>query len=540
MNSTIVRLGALVSWAGLALGCASQSTVAATYVSAKPALGDCELTLQVWARDIASEPVCIKRPERPVAVPDMVKLYFPKGDHHYYCEGSTTSEPNELESCAWNKHFRDKYPMTFRIASLGGDVSAQLRLIDVFRNGELAYRWDGAVGVGTTVTIAGERLTKDGMPNQADFDLRLYPAGLEISDSILSLEVERVRNRNAERFVGVASAAFVAIGIPAALKPQYEALLCDVNRVRVQAAAFTGAPLPTPLPGTPAPGSPNACSAVPGLPTPGTLLDRYSKAKAGGTQALTALETQLETDIATSLGTSLASVKAAAEALSTKVAATPAVQNLTSSLSRIDGLVQSAVQTVDDVSRLASDLNQQAQSVLKDPAKQAQLYAAIVHEAQTQGDPFDPYHANPAPTGREVPLHMAYYDTAQWYLVSVWNGAAFRSNDLRTTPGVAYAVPILDVVGQRWKWNRSRWAEFRIAAGAMMFEDRKRTAEADVKAEDGKLRGAAHVNVGIGPYRMGVAWVPAASGEGEVPVRILVGADLYKLLFGQDLQVASE
>jgi hypothetical protein len=56
----------------------------------------------------------------------------------------------------------------------------------------------------------------------------------------------------------------------------------------------------------------------------------------------------------------------------------------------------------------------------------------------------------------------------------VWNGAAFRTNDLRDSPGAAYAIPILYAVGHRWKWDRSRWAEFRVAIGAMVFEDRKR------------------------------------------------------------------
>ncbi len=515
------------------LGCGGPlSPNVRTVADAKSQIGSpCELSLRFSAADVESGSVCIKLANGPVAIPSAIPLYFQDCNHHGYCVDDPRDAGQGVQACTWNRHFRDTYPIDFQITAHSGAVRDYLRMVDVFRNGQLAYRWDGAVAQDTPLAISGKLLQASGVPNKADFDLRLYPTGVEIPDSVLALEVAKSQNAMAQRFYGVARAGLAASGLPANLKTDYEALLCSVKEVRDYSAKLGDAPPPNALPGTP-----QTCPAVTLQPPAESLLARYRAAKSKGAAELSKLKNELEGQIQGALGDKLRSITEQATKLKQDVLAGAAAKDAQATAMDVDALVEAAVRTGDDALRLVADLNREAQSVLKDTAKQAEIYTAVAREAKEQGDPFDPYRDNPGLTGREVPLPMSYVDTGQNYLFAVWNGAAFRTNDFKTSPGVSYAIPILDVVGRRWKWDRSRFLEFRLAAGVMMFEDKKLKDEEAAEDEETVMRLGVHGNIAFGPYRLGGAFVPAATGKSDLPVRILIGADLYKLIFGQDLQ----
>ena len=93
------------------------------------------------------------------------------------------------------------------------------------------------------------------------------------------------------------------------------------------------------------------------------------------------------------------------------------------------------------------------------------------------------------------------------------------------------------MVGLRYQWATSRLAEVRGAFGvtALSFTTKD---EKDPASDISQLRFAPEFNLGLGNLKLGISYAVGGSGlTGEERVRFLVGADLYKLISGNNLEV---
>jgi hypothetical protein len=99
-------------------------------------------------------------------------------------------------------------------------------------------------------------------------------------------------------------------------------------------------------------------------------------------------------------------------------------------------------------------------------------------------------------------------------------------------------VPVLDAVGGRWQWGTSRFNDVRFGFGALYSV---------LKGNDGvdhwNLGGEA--NLSVATFHLGLAYTPfrrASFGDlgNQDRFRMLIGADLYKLIAGGNLELSSD
>jgi hypothetical protein len=471
----------------------------------------------------------------------------------------TKQDHSDLEVCTWNRAFRDSYPLDFELWTEDRKpLRERLELLQVFRNGELAFKWASSESALDRLFIDGERLSARGMPHLSDFDLRVFAAGARIDEGVLKQEVSERADAFHRRLSRAASAVYEAkLWNDASLKSRIAPVRDVVDRVQREIAAITGEAPPAPI----GDGAPVEAPAV-----DESLLARYRALAGKAADVAKAEADAIVAEVSKKLGKRPEELRAALEKVRRELldeyrsncqapAADGAIAALCSAyanfaelerdLAALDRVVDATLAAIDETRLLAGSLRKDVMELGKQSQLQAELYNQTVASLAKEGGFFDPYIANPAAIGGEAILPMRYSDSTQVFVLSPWTGIPFRPSDgFRTEPSATYAIPILDLVGLRVQWGRGRLSDVRLGTGLLYFEDADTVAaegdEAGIeRASEPRL--ALQLNAALGVFRAGAAFVPAAetSGERNSKWRLLIGLDLYKLLTGTDLQVAA-
>jgi hypothetical protein len=140
-------------------------------------------------------------------------------------------------------------------------------------------------------------------------------------------------------------------------------------------------------------------------------------------------------------------------------------------------------------------------------------------------------------------LGMRYSDRWQFFAFAPWTAfpVSFKGDPDFTA---ANLIPIVDVLGWRYQFASSRMADIRAGIGgtALSFTaEEKGTDEsgATVKKDVQHLRAAPEVNLGIGNVKVGLSYLFVDHLDKEQRWRVLVGADLYKLISGNNIEAGT-
>lgn len=204
---------------------------------------------------VVSKPICIKRPHHDVEIPDQIELYTDGGGYNHYnlCEegslfaANTCAPEGAVAECRWNRHFSDTHPLSIVLYTLDrSKLADHLRLVRVYRNGDLAYRWlgtdivDASPFAGEKVLfIPGESLKGSLLPHLAAMDIRIVGVEAPVDAGALREEV-----RSREHFASVQiHALFDGMKKSAVfkdLKSKYglDAFKLDVDYVQCLSKAF--------------------------------------------------------------------------------------------------------------------------------------------------------------------------------------------------------------------------------------------------------------------------------------------------------------
>lgn len=168
--------------------------------------------------NVISDPVCVQTDVNGIlAIPDLITLH---GLHdRSICQpGTIVCKKEESFECLWNHVFRDAYPLSFAffVANQDDDLASYVRLLRVFRNGVLAYRWTPGHERVPSLFIMGSGLKGTLLPHLAPIDVRIVPRGFEVPAGLDTEQVARQTDHLEERllaaFNGMKSAAPIRDG----------------------------------------------------------------------------------------------------------------------------------------------------------------------------------------------------------------------------------------------------------------------------------------------------------------------------------------
>ncbi|AGP36358.1 hypothetical protein BE04_33455 [Sorangium cellulosum] len=530
----------------LVTGCGSNASIntsAQKTLKASPA--NCEIAVQLLdARapkkvTFMSEPACMQAKGSALTFPTTMTLHYkerlgPPYDRDLCADeavGPETTKGDKLYSCQWNGTFRDRHPMTFRIFSAHTpaandaplDIGTRIQLIHVFRNGKLVFKWLPPALPVTEVLIHGSAIEGEGIPHLAPLDVRVYPVGADVSADLLALDVSKSREQLKTR-LAVATSAAVATGVPRT-NDSVKCLVMQIDLLR-QTIATEYQLGPVAALSTPA----DKCD-VEGSQD---LVVDYQNAKAKGREALERFAGAVSAELGVRRQVLIGQIDSLVAAAPPGLAARKAA--LAQDLKLLDALITDTATILDGAVNALDVAVKEARALARDPQKAAEVHAKVAEALTREGDFFEPYGTNPEPTGHERMLEMTYRDAFQWYFLQPWNGLPMRT-DGEITPSPTIAIPVIDVVGLRYQWAASRFAELRIAPFAsMVLTDSAGGNDKD----DGPdvIRWAWAPSVSIGNLRMGLAILPFANEQGNAAryVRFVFGADLYKLITGTAIE----
>jgi hypothetical protein len=199
----------------------------------------------------------------------------------------------------------------------------------------------------------------------------------------------------------------------------------------------------------------------------------------------------------------------------------------------LDQRIALTLATADEARALAGRLANKTKELVNDVDKQAEVFNAFVQSLQAKGDVFEPRRDNPALVSGEQKIDMLYGDKWQGFMLAPWNGVPMRmTHNLQADFNAATALPLLDVAGFRYQWGKSRFADFRMAAGIGYVETEEPAS--------GKKQAACMPNasIGFGTLKVGAGLVTGeGQGKFEERARLIIGADLYKLISGSNAEV---
>lgn len=521
----------------------------------RPALlpDDCEIGFELYGEDDGAEvfrsaPACMKREGDAVSLPTVLDLYY--GEHLYYpfdrgmCgnEGQLADANKSIYRCQWNGVFRDRFPITFRIFATEGSpttVDEAIQLIHVFRNGKLAFKWTAPAQTVTEVLIPGEQLESDGVPHLAPIDLRVYPTGTA-DETLLELDVAKPENELRRRLELMATTALSESFTESS--DAVKCLLSQVDELRNVMAKEVGASAPAPL----------AKGATTCPTEKGQLVALYEEAKAHAAKEATAtgerLLTEVEKRLSLDIETLLSQLRTKKAELEAKLAASPAAADVIAEIEKIAGIIAALdrvatkmLEILDAGNDVVVAVKTDVKKLTSDPAEAARLHGKVAEALAEEGDFFEPYGKNPAPVADERILDMEYSDGLQGFAFAPWLGIPFRTN-AKSQPSPTYGLPIIDVVGFRYQWAASRFADIRfVPLGSMVFEDLRRPDDPATGSEDegeGVIRWALVPSISVANFKFGVAILPYASPQPGAAryIRFVAGADLFKLISGRDLE----
>ena len=182
---------------------------------------------------------------------------------------------------------------------------------------------------------------------------------------------------------------------------------------------------------------------------------------------------------------------------------------------------------------------------LGDPSEQARMWARFAEGLDSNSTFFEARGRNPQFLAGEEALQMEYGDPHQFYVLAPWHMLALRWGESPgTTFGVENLVPAIDVVGYRYQWARSRFADLRFGLGGVFIKDRLSVpdpTQPGQRFDKDFYNFAAQFNMGLGGFKLGLGYLLSNNGEAALPwdatrIRILVGADLVKLFSGRNAE----
>lgn len=494
-----------------------------------------------------SEPKCLKYAGGRAVVPSDFRLHVESNaaglldSYHRICqEGKIEDQNGQYFKCSWNSNFRDQYPMSIVLYTLdGAELSRHIKLVRVFRNSTLVYRWlgtggsvDPKVATEKVLTIPGAALRGHLMPHQAPIDIRVIDAATNVDQSELEREVSSRRSQAEESFRKVLSGAKAYVVRETELESQLMKLEENAKKLMADGKALFE------LNPNPADAS-KTCKALEAQRNANadkpSLAMLYCQLKWGAANEANTARVDIEAKIAAEIKLLNSNARIALDTFKIevarywrkqeeawgptieqarakgKLAVLAAAENeskfkelagqdipmptaggsfswfklrasgavLEDILKSGDSIIFSALSLVDDVHVFFEQVREDVKAVVEDDHKKARLFQDI-HGALSETTVFEQYAENPAPLAGETVLPMKYYDPFQIYLLAPWNGVSFRPNDgLQPEVSAMTLVPIIDGIGFRWQVGQSRFGDIRLAlgvAGAMEEIEAETTA----------------------------------------------------------------
>ena len=135
---------------------------------------------------------------------------------------------------------------------------------------------------------------------------------------------------------------------------------------------------------------------------------------------------------------------------------------------------------------------------------------------------------------------MSYEDPLQVYFFAPWNGiSTYIDGEVGAEIDLENLIPILDWIGIRRQWGKSRLADFRAAMGIFLLGDKLRNVDGSTREV---VNWTAQANVGLAGFKVGVGVVmnrrAGLSGFRD-RMRLLIGYDLVKLISGLNAEIGS-
>jgi hypothetical protein len=526
--------------------------------------------------------VCVKRQGVPLELPATILIASPDDDAlDRFCFG--TSEKSKIGSqevfaCKWNGRFHASRPFSFTLVAAGTQqVGDFVEFLRVYRNGDLMAAWNRASDQPdrSRVVIEGNPL-RSGFwaatlpPHLAAMDLRIIPRGTPIPDAV-NLTVRNDAERSRERVTqALVAAADEALPKESPARKSLECMKIAVLHAHDQVLKIVRGEI----------GMPSLdpkCEMPLGLEYGTPLSDAYkdeknrtreklveykNKAEEALQQAPKALEAKLPPKVQEILRDGAERLLAAHPALKAKIDRARGAQDLVEFLKLgapivgldaeeaeklkklyessqalvkdLDKQVTVALRIVDEARALSIELFEEASRIGSDPNRQAQIFNAFAESLRDQGDVFEARRDNPALLAGEQKIPMEYSDKWQAFALAPWNGVPIRTNDAEADLNAAVAIPLVDAMGVRYQWGKTRFADARLAIGGgytsteRVYEDGSKVAKAAFLP---------NISLGLGTFKIGVGVVTVKAGsKPHDQVRVIVGADLLKLVTGSNVE----
>jgi hypothetical protein len=493
--------------------------------------------------------------------------------------------PSTVDVCTWNGRFHSARPFSLMfLTDPARAVGDYVEFVRVYRNGDLVAAWNRSSDQPTAhkLEIRGDSLTIAGPlaaslpPHLSAMDLRVIPRDASVTEAI-DLRVRDDRQRFKTRVVNALQAG-ANEALPqdsparASLKCLKERVLHAESQIRrlingevgeYQPDALCTLPLTTATGTTPLSDEyarfsnqgrdqlqqlkTNALSTLlnVGAELQAKIESAQAKALLDGEQALLArASAAVQSAVLARLGGgNQADQLKALQALLVSHAGLGLTDNDLQQLQSfyaqsqnlvhdVDAQVKAALAAVDESRLLAESLYDEARRVAATPERQAQIFNAVAQSLSHQGDVFEPRRDNPPLLAGEQQIGMEYADVFQVFAGAVWNAVPFRLNDReRVDFNETVAVPILDLVGMRWQWSKNRFSEFRLATG--VGYTRTKEGDGSTSAE----AALPNLSATFGTAKVGLGWAFSKNISDRDRWRLLVGADLFKLITGSNVEV---
>ncbi len=507
--------------------------------------------VKVGEKEQLREGVCLQRGDGPLVVPQPITVAFPTNvaiDSDDFCPDRPQHEKLqvgkqeiEVKTCRWSSFYHAVRPFSFWLSTTD-TLSKYVALVRIFRNGELVYSWNAAnAATKAQLKIDGESLNADSRlasrslpPHLADFELRIVPSQVQIDPAQLAMTVVDSRAQSTERWQSLGFSVLAVVektaGPDVLGKKQ-----CLVSQLReledrvLRLVDGTRPSLPMPINCTPLPVK--IQSATP-------LTDVYKGLERKTTEALDEATNKLEAALGgiDCSGLEDAVKKAVNDALSPDLQPAERAHQV----AELDGVVQAALGSVQRARELANSIRARAVAIGGDPAAQAQAANDLVRAFEAQPDIFEVRRANPPVVEGERTLKMRYGDAFQGFMFSPWFGVPFRIID---SPGAAFeatvAVPIIDVLGARWQFGKSRLSDVRLAIGIAGFLDKQTNRDGSNGNDVFHVASEASLGFGTVKAALGLVMNDKDSFEHKQSnrLRLIVGADLLKLITGKNVEL---
>jgi hypothetical protein len=529
---------------------------------------------------------CIKRPGQELQLPARVMIAAPDGrpSLERFCNdeaesGYTVVAPGvekEVKACEWNGIFHSSRPFTVSlVAGTGHHVGEYVDLLRIYRNGDLMAAWNRVSDQedSSRVVITGNSLKSGAFaathpPHLSPMDIRIVP---HVDGLVREVEL-KLRDDRAQ-FLARLSAAFQAASIVALPpdSPEYASLAClrsslksSAQRISRAVSEHTLVEFDTAcdvLTG----GKPDAQplgaayralkdrsgdevdklrakayssigdlrdAVVKGIPAQRRKLIEAFLAGAFKNAPLTEKHRKAIESCKRELVDRDASAGCGAAIIDADPKLTQLFETVSGAMKTLDADVKFVTGTADEAFALADRLATRAKDIATDTDTQAQIFNAFAQSLSAQGDPFEPLRDNPALLAGEQKIDLLYADKFQWFLFAPWNGVPIRvTGDTGGDLSAAVVVPFVDVLGGRYQWSRSRFSDLRAAIGIGYIQTEP------VGSDEKRSAALPNLSVGLGTLKIGAGF---ALGEGfgnaGERLRIVVGADLFKLISGSNVE----